>query len=160
MPGMRALGKEAVINGGGDNHRYNLSDMILIKENHLIFAGSNNLESFVNQTRERLLASDLPNREDIKIECEVEKFEQLKPVVKAGVDIIMLDNFSPEDTKKAVAEIKALSNGKVIKVESSGGINEKTILDYAKAGVDLISVGAITNKPSNIDLSMLIEPDD
>lgn len=167
MPGMRKLGKEAVQAGGGANHRFNLSDMVLIKENHLIFSSLNKgepedicLETFINQTRERLLSSKLPDKEQIKIECEVEKIEQLEPVTKAKVDVIMLDNFSPADVKKAIElvnEIKTQNNiDKKILIEASGGINENTIVDYAKAGVDLISVGAITNKPSNIDLSMLI----
>ncbi len=166
MPGMRELGKQAVIQGGGSNHRYNLSDMVLIKENHLIFAAKENLkddklclETFINKTREKLLSSEISK--DTKIECEVEKFEQLEPVVKAAVDVIMLDNFSPEDCKKAISEVKILIEkygiNKNIKIEASGGITLDSIESYAKAGVDLISVGSLTNKPSNIDLSMLLD---
>lgn len=152
LPGLRFLEKKAFQDGGGTNHRYNLSDMVLIKENHLIFQNSKSLSSAIEKAR-------LANPE-IKIECEISKEAELEEVIKAGVDIIMLDNFSPERIKSAIKlikEIKTTHNiDKEIKLEASGGINEFNISNYAKTGIDFISVGAVTTQVHNIDLSMLI----
>lgn len=162
-PGMRPLEKEAFIAGGGTNHRFNLSDMVLIKENHIAFCSQNKahgLERAIKEAKAKLLASEIEGREKIKIECEVSEESQLEDVIKAEVDTIMLDNFSPERISKALVQIEELKIkhgiSKDIKTEASGGINVTNIVDYAKTGVDFISTGSATTKSRNIDLSMLI----
>ncbi len=146
-PTMRVLEKYAVKTGGGTNHRFGLYDMIMLKDNHIDFAGG--ITQAITKVRKYLSERSL----DLKIEIEVRNFLELQEVLERGeVDRIMLDNFSVEDTKKAVEII----NHKY-EVESSGGINETTILDYAKTGVDYISVGSLTHKIDSIDLSLIAE---
>jgi nicotinate-nucleotide pyrophosphorylase (carboxylating) len=146
-PTMRVLEKYAVKTGGGTNHRFGLYDMIMLKDNHIDFAGG--ITQAINKVRKYLSERSL----NLKIEVEVRDFLELQEVLERGeIDRIMLDNFSVEDTKKAVEII----NHKY-EVESSGGINETTILDYAKTGVDYISVGSLTHKIDSIDLSLIAE---
>lgn len=142
-PGMRILEKQAVRIGGGMNHRIGLFDMILLKDNHIDFAGG--IENAINRCHEYLKEKNL----DLKIEIEVRSFEELDQVIShGGVNRIMLDNFSVEDTKKAVEII----NGRY-ETESSGGITYDTIRSYAECGVDFISVGALTHSVKCLDMS-------
>lgn len=142
-PGMRILEKQAVLIGGGMNHRIGLFDMILLKDNHIDFAGG--IENAINRCHEYLKKKNL----DLKIEIEVRSFDELDKVLShGGVDRIMLDNFSVEDTEKAVQII----NGRY-ETESSGGITYDTIRDYAECGVDFISVGALTHSVKGLDMS-------
>lgn len=142
-PGMRILEKQAVKIGGGMNHRIGLFDMILLKDNHIDFAGG--IANAINRCHEYLKEKNL----DLKIEIEVRDFDELQQVLdQGGVDRIMLDNFTPADTKKAVGIINHR-----YEVESSGGITYDTIHDYAEQGVDFISVGALTHSVKGLDLS-------
>jgi len=140
---MRILEKEAVKIGGGVNHRIGLFDMILLKDNHVDFAGG--IANAINRCHEYLKAKG----KGLKIEIEVRNFEELQQVLDmGGVDRIMLDNFSTEDTKKAVDII-----GGRFETESSGGITFETIRSYAECGVDFISVGALTHSVKGLDMS-------
>ena len=142
-PGLRLLEKEAVLIGGGVNHRIGLFDMILLKDNHVDFAGG--IENAIRGAQKYLKEKG----KDLKIEIEVRNFDELGQVMKTGgVDRIMLDNFTPENTLKAVKII----DGKY-EIESSGGITFDTMLDYAKCGVDFISVGALTHSVKSLDMS-------
>jgi len=142
-PGMRVLEKQAVKIGGGCNHRIGLFDMILLKDNHVDFAGG--IENAIDRCHAYLKEKNL----DLKIEIEVRNFDELNRVLaKGGVDRVMLDNFSVEDTRKAVE----LIDGR-IETESSGGITYETIRAYAEQGVDFISVGALTHSVKGLDLS-------
>ena len=142
-PGMRMLEKEAVKIGGGTNHRIGLFDMILLKDNHIDFAGG--IENAISRCHKYLEE----NGKDLKIEIEVRGMEELKKVLNfGGVDRIMLDNFTPEQTREAVTLI-----GGRYETESSGGITYDTIRDYAEAGVDFISVGALTHSVKGLDMS-------
>lgn len=142
-PGLRLLEKEAVKIGGGVNHRIGLYDMILLKDNHVDFAGG------IAQAIQRTKAYLKEKGKDLKIEIEVRNFDELAQVMaEGGVDRIMLDNFTPENTSKAV-EIIA---GKY-ETESSGGITFSTLKEYAECGVDYISVGALTHSVKSLDMS-------
>ncbi len=142
-PGMRMLEKQAVKIGGGMNHRIGLFDMILLKDNHVDFAGG--IANAINRCHEYLKEKRL----NLKIEIEVRNFDELRQAMECGgINRIMLDNFSVEDTKKAV-EIVA---GRY-ETESSGGITFDTIRDYAECGVDFISVGALTHSVKGLDMS-------
>ena len=142
-PGMRVLEKQAVKIGGGMNHRIGLFDMILLKDNHVDFAGG--IKNAITRCHEYLKA----NHKDLKIEIEVRNFDELNEVLQiGGVDRIMLDNFSVPDTRKAVEMI-----GGRFETESSGGITIETLRDYAECGVDFISVGALTHSVKCLDLS-------
>jgi len=142
-PGLRMLEKEAVKLGGGTNHRIGLFDMILLKDNHVDFAGG--IEQAITRTKEYLKAKG----KDLKIEIEVRNFDELQQVMDiGGVDRIMLDNFSVENTRKAVKII-----GGKYETESSGGITLETLRDYAECGVDFISVGALTHSIKSLDMS-------
>lgn len=143
-PLMRFLEKEAVRIGGGYNHRFGLYDMIMIKDNHVDFAGG--IEEAIRKTR--LFLNE--NKLDLKIEIEVRNNEELDRVLAhGGVHRIMLDNFSPERMEKAVLKI----NG-VFETEASGGITEENVLEYALTGVDFISSGALTHSVKSLDLSL------
>lgn len=143
-PGMRLLEKQAVKIGGGVNHRIGLFDMILLKDNHVDFAGG--IENAILRAKQYLK----DNNKDLKIEIEVRSLEELNEALRVGgVDRIMLDNFSTEKTKEAVQIV----NGKV-ELESSGGINFNTIREYALTGVDFISVGALTHSVMSLDMSL------
>ncbi len=141
-PGMRMLEKEAVKIGGGCNHRIGLFDMILIKDNHIDFAGG--IPQAVERAREYLKA----NSKDLKIEVEVRNTDEINQALKAGVDRIMLDNFTPERTKEAVKLIAGRAE-----IESSGGITLDTLREYGETGVDYISVGALTHSVKGLDMS-------
>ncbi|HTN69070.1 MAG TPA: carboxylating nicotinate-nucleotide diphosphorylase [Dysgonamonadaceae bacterium] len=144
-PGMRMLEKKAVRIGGGENHRIGLFDMILLKDNHVDFAGG--IENAIKGAQKYLENK----KKQLKIEIEVRNMDELNEVLRVGgVDRIMLDNFTPEKTKKAVG----LVNGR-IEVESSGGITLQTIRDYAITGVDYISVGALTHSVKGLDMSLI-----
>ena len=144
-PGMRILEKEAVKIGGGHNHRIGLFDMILIKDNHVDFAGG------IPQAVARAKEYCRQNNKNLRIEQEVRNEEEIQQAIDAGVDRIMLDNFTPERTAKAVAIIRAQAPG--IEIESSGGITFDTLRSYGEAGVDFISVGALTHSVKGLDLS-------
>ena len=142
-PGLRMIEKQAVKIGGGMNHRSGLFDMILLKDNHVDFAGG--IENAIDCCHAYLKEKGL----DLKIEIEVRNFDELDRVLKkGGVDRVMLDNFSVPDTKKAVDIINHR-----LEVESSGGITYDTIRDYAEQGVDFISVGALTHSVKGLDMS-------
>ncbi len=142
-PGMRMLEKEAVKIGGGTNHRIGLFDMILLKDNHVDFAGG--ITQAIDRCHDYLKRKGL----NLKIEIEVRSFDELQQVLDhGGVDRIMLDNFSVADTKKAVDIINHR-----YETESSGGITFDTIRDYAEQGVDFISVGALTHSVKGLDMS-------
>lgn len=142
-PGLRLLEKEAVRIGGGVNHRVGLYDMILLKDNHVDFAGG--IPNAINRAKEYLKEKG----KDLKIEIEVRNFDELAQVMEVGgVDRIMLDNFTPENTKKAVEMI-----GGKYETESSGGITFDTLRTYAACGVDYISVGALTHSVKSLDMS-------
>ncbi len=142
-PGMRMLEKQAVKIGGGVNHRIGLFDMILLKDNHVDFAGG--IKKAIEGAKKYLLDNDM----NLKIEIEVRNFDELNEVLEVGgVDRIMLDNFTPEDTKRAVEYV-----GGRVELESSGGITFETIRDYAECGVDYISVGALTHSVKSLDMS-------
>ena len=142
-PGMRMMEKEAVAAGGGKNHRIGLYDMILIKDNHIDFAGG--IENAINAARK--YCKD--NGKDLKIEVEVRSLDDIRRVLAVGgVDRIMFDNFTPELTREAVK----LVDGRY-ETESSGGITIENLRDYAEAGVDFISVGALTHSVKGLDMS-------
>ncbi|MGR7813637.1 carboxylating nicotinate-nucleotide diphosphorylase [Lacinutrix undariae] len=143
-PGIRALEKWAVKIGGGENHRFALYDMIMLKDNHIDFAGG--VTKAIEQTKQYLVNT---NR-NLKIIVEARDLNEIEEILKTdGVYRILIDNFNFEDTKKAVALI-----GDTCLTESSGGINENTIRDYALCGVDYISSGALTHSVYNMDLSL------
>ncbi len=141
-PGMRMLEKEAVKIGGGCNHRIGLFDMILIKDNHVDFAGG--ITQAVNAAKDYCKN----NGKDLKIEVEVRNTPEIEEALAAGVDRIMLDNFTPERTREAVK----LINGRT-EIESSGGITIDTLRQYGECGVDFISVGALTHSVKGLDMS-------
>ncbi|MFY9224495.1 MAG: carboxylating nicotinate-nucleotide diphosphorylase [Blastocatellia bacterium] len=147
MPGLRMIDKYAVLIGGGYNHRFGLDDGILIKDNHILLAGG--IETAIKRARER--AGHLH-----KIEVEVATFEQLNEAINFGADIIMLDNMKPAQVKEAVEIVRKSERGKYILLEASGGITLENVAEYAKAGVDLISIGAITHSAPAVDISFKI----
>ena len=142
-PGMRIMEKEAVKIGGGVNHRIGLFDMILLKDNHVDFAGG--IEQAITRAKEYCKAKG----KDLKIEIEVRTFDELQQVLDlGGVDRIMFDNFDTEATRKAVEMVAGR-----FETESSGGITFDTLRDYALCGVDFISVGALTHSVKGLDMS-------
>lgn len=142
-PGLRLLEKEAVKIGGGCNHRIGLFDMILLKDNHVDFAGG--IAQAITCAKDYCKA----NGKNLKIEIEVRNFDELDQVLAVGgVDRIMLDNFTPENTRKAVQLIAGR-----YETESSGGITFDTLRQYAECGVDYISVGALTHSVKSLDMS-------
>ncbi|MCI9607537.1 MAG: carboxylating nicotinate-nucleotide diphosphorylase [Muribaculaceae bacterium] len=141
-PGMRILEKEAVKTGGGANHRIGLHDMILIKDNHVDFAGG------IGKAVEAAKKYCKETGRDLKIEVEVRNTDEINQALAAGVDRIMLDNFTPERTREAVK----LINGRT-EIESSGGITLETLRAYGECGVDFISVGALTHSVKGLDMS-------
>lgn len=143
-PGMRLIDKYSVKTGGGENHRIGLFDMILIKDNHIDFAGG--IENAISKTKAYLEK----NHKKLKIEIEARSLDDVKKILTiGGIDRILLDNFSPAQTKEAVTII----NGQV-ETESSGNITIDNIRDYAECGVDYVSVGALTHQIKSLDLSL------
>ncbi|HBT46489.1 MAG TPA: carboxylating nicotinate-nucleotide diphosphorylase [Peptococcaceae bacterium] len=139
-PGLRCLDKYAVRVGGGTNHRFNLADAVLLKDNHLRAAGG--IRRAVEKVRRRVPLT-------AKIEVEVENLDQVAEALEAGVDLIMLDNMSLKDMSEAVAMIR----GRAL-VEASGGISLETVAGVAATGVDFISVGALTHSPAALDFTL------
>lgn len=139
-PGLRVVEKYAVKVGGGTNHRFNLADGILIKDNHIVAAGS--ITNAVRAAR-----ANAPHT--LKIEVEVETFDELNEALDAGADIIMLDNMSCEDMKKAVGIV----NGRAV-TEASGNMGDRNLREVADCGVDLISIGALTHSVRSLDISL------
>lgn len=143
-PGLRLLEKYSVVVGGGENHRHGLYDMVMLKDNHLDFAGG--IAPAIAKTKAYLAEKG----KALKIEVEARDLEEVKAILDAGgVDRIMLDNFTYADTREAVALI-----GDTCETESSGGITHETIREYAECGVDFISVGALTHSVHNLDMSL------
>ena len=141
-PGLRYFDKEAVKIGGGYKHRLSLNDMIMIKDNHLLL--SNSMEDIIKKAR----------RKHKRVEVEVENQNDSILAAKCGATIIMLDNFSPTQIKKTIASLERKKLRGKVQLEASGGINTKNIIAYAKTGVDMISVGSITNSVKGLDLSL------
>jgi len=141
-PGLRFFDKEAVMIGGGHKHRMSLNDMIMIKDNHLLV--SNSMEDIIKKAR----------KQHKHVEVEVESQRDAILATNSGATIIMLDNFSPEQIKKTITALQKKKLRNKVKLEASGGINSKNITAYAKTGVDMISVGSITNSVKGLDLSL------
>ena len=146
-PGLRYFDKKAVVVGGGGAHRMRLDETILIKDNHLALAGSP--EQCVRLAKKNAGSS-------MKIECEVQSSDEAIAAISAGADIVMLDNFTPRQAADAIRQITKLGLRKKAKIEISGGVNEKNIHQYARAGPDFISLGYITHSPRAADFSLEI----
>jgi nicotinate-nucleotide pyrophosphorylase (carboxylating) len=144
-PGLRLLEKYAVRVGGGRNHRIGLFDAVLIKDNHVEAAGG---------VRAALEAVDRHRAGDVFVQVEVDALEQLVEALDAGARAVLLDNFSPADTARAVAIVRARPDGSAVWVESSGGITLQNIRAYAEAGVNTVSVGALTHSAPSVDLAL------
>ncbi|MBO7541318.1 MAG: nicotinate-nucleotide diphosphorylase (carboxylating), partial [Bacteroidales bacterium] len=145
-PNLRIFEKYAVKTGGGENHRFGLYDMIMLKDNHIDFAGG--IEKAIAKTNDYLKAKG----KNLKIEIEVRNLDELNRVLAVGnVHRIMLDNFTPELLKEAVKII----DGRY-ETEASGGITAETLLQYAESGVDYISVGALTHHIKSLDISLVV----
>lgn len=152
-PGMRLLQKHAVAAGGGANHRIGLHDQVLIKDNHIALMppgpfGSGPAEA-VRRTRERLGGA-------VVVQVEIERLDDLEPVIRAGADLVLLDNMDPALVRQAVARRDACPapDGRRVELEASGGITMATLRAFAEAGADRISVGALTHSVPSLDLSM------
>ena len=143
-PGLRFFDKEAVKIGGGEKHRMTLDQMVMLKDNHLAVSGS--LSRLITKARKKYK----------KIEIEVENQEDALLAAASGATIIMLDNFTPREISKTVTNLKKVKLRNRVKLEASGGINAKNIQAFARTGVDMISVGEITNSVSAVDLSLEI----
>lgn len=143
-PGLRALERDAVVAGGGRNHRFSLSDAVLVKDNHLAVLVASGLS-----VTEALLDMKSRLSHTTHVEVEVDRLDQIEAVLAAGVDTIMLDNFSPDDLVAGVTQV----NGRAL-VEASGGVNLETVRRIAESGVDLISVGALTHSVRALDLGL------
>ena len=141
-PGLRYFDKEAVRIGGGYKHRLSLNDMIMIKDNHLLLC--NSMEDIIKKAR----------RKHKRVEVEVENQNDSILAAKCGATIVMLDNFSPTQIKKTIDSLERKKLRGKVQLEASGGINAKNITAYAKTGVDMISVGSITNSVKGLDLSL------
>ena len=141
-PGLRFFDKEAVVIGGGHKHRMSLNDMVMIKDNHLLI--SNSIENITKNAR----------KQHRDVEVEVENQRDAMIAASSGATIVMLDNFSPAQIKKTISALQKKKIRNKIKLEASGGINSKNIAAYAKTGVDMISVGSITNSVKSLDLSL------
>ena len=141
-PGLRFFDKEAIMIGGGHKHRMSLNDMVMIKDNHLLV--TNSMEGIIKNARKR----------HKHVEVEVENQRDAILAANSGATIVMLDNFSPVQIKKTITALQKKKLRNKVKLEASGGINSKNITAYAKTGVDMISVGSITNSVKGLDLSL------
>ena len=141
-PGLRFFDKEAIMIGGGHKHRMSLNDMVMIKDNHLLV--TNSMEGIIKNARKR----------HKHVEVEVENQRDAILATSSGATIVMLDNFSPVQIKKTITTLQKKKLRNKVKLEASGGINSKNITAYAKTGVDMISVGSITNSVKGLDLSL------
>jgi len=141
-PGLRFFDKEAIMIGGGHKHRMSLNDMVMIKDNHLLV--TNSMEGIIKNARKR----------HKHVEVEVENQRDAILAANSGATIVMLDNFSPVQIKKTITALQKKKLRNKVKLEASGGINSKNIAAYAKTGVDMISVGSITNSVKGLDLSL------
>jgi len=141
-PGLRFFDKEAIMIGGGHKHRMSLNDMVMIKDNHLLV--TNSMEDIIKSARKR----------HKHVEVEVENQRDAILATSSGATIVMLDNFSPVQIKKTITALQKKKLRNKVKLEASGGINSKNITAYAKTGVDMISVGSITNSVKGLDLSL------
>ena len=141
-PGLRFFDKEAIMIGGGHKHRMSLNDMVMIKDNHLLV--TNSMEGIIKNARKR----------HKHVEVEVENQRDAILAASSGATIVMLDNFSPVQIKKTITTLQKKKLRNKVKLEASGGINSKNITAYAKTGVDIISVGSITNSVKGLDLSL------
>ena len=141
-PGLRFFDKEAIMIGGGHKHRMSLNDMVMIKDNHLLV--TNSMEGIIKNARKR----------HKHVEVEVENQRDAILAASSGATIVMLDNFSPVQIKKTITTLQKKKLHNKVKLEASGGINSKNISAYAKTGVDIISVGSITNSVKGLDLSL------
>jgi len=141
-PGLRFFDKEAIMIGGGHKHRMSLNDMVMIKDNHLLV--TNSMEGIIKSARKR----------HKHVEVEVENQRDAILAASSGATIVMLDNFSPVQIKKTITALQKKKLRNKVKLEASGGINSKNIAAYAKTGVDMISVGSITNSVKGLDLSL------
>jgi nicotinate-nucleotide pyrophosphorylase (carboxylating) len=146
-PGLAYFDKKAVLIGGGDTHRVHLDDMILIKDNHIAVTGG--IKEAMRRVKERVSFSK-------RIEVEATNLEEALEAANAGADIIMLDNFSAKQAKKACFLLKETDSSKKILIEASGGINAENIVEYASAGVDIISLGEITQSPKALNINLEI----
>jgi len=146
-PGLEYFDKKAVLLGGGDPHRLHLDDMILIKDNHIAIVGS--IKRAIEIAKKKASFAK-------KIEIEVSSVKEAIEAAKAGADIIMLDNFTPKDIKKTIEKLKKERLRKRVLVEASGKINEENILEFASAGVDIISLGSLTHSVKALDISLEI----
>ncbi|HET7147077.1 MAG TPA: carboxylating nicotinate-nucleotide diphosphorylase [Candidatus Nitrosopolaris sp.] len=146
-PGLRSFDKKAVSLGGGVTHRTKLDDMVLIKDNHLVLTDS--IEQSISRAREKINGCLL-------LECEVKNLAEMVSAVRAGSDIVMLDNFSPRQAKAAITQIRKMGVRKKVKVEISGRIDAHNIANYAKLQPDIISLGYLTHSPKAIDYSLEI----
>lgn len=146
-PGLLYFDKKAVETGGGDTHRLHLDDMILIKDNHLLVAGG--IEEAVRKAKKNASFSK-------KIEVEVTRAEDVLRAVKAGADIVMLDNFSPAQIRRAIELMKRDKSFRKVLLEASGGITSKNMIDYASTGVDLVSLGELTQSSRALNMSLEI----
>jgi len=141
-PGLRFFDKEAIMIGGGHKHRMSLNDMVMIKDNHLLI--TNSMEGIIKSARKR----------HKHVEVEVENQRDAILAASSGATIVMLDNFSPVQIKKTITTLQKKKLRNKVKLEASGGINSKNISAYTKTGVDIISVGSITNSVKGLDLSL------
>ena len=141
-PGLRFFDKEAIMIGGGHKHRMSLNDMVMIKDNHLLV--SNSMEDIIKKAR----------KQHKHVEVEVESQRDAILAANSGATIVMLDNFSPEQIKKTITALQKKKLRNKVKLEASGRINSKNITAFAKTGVDMISVGSITNSVKGLDLSL------
>lgn len=146
-PGLMYFDKKAVLIGGGDTHRLHLDDMILIKDNHITLAGS--IDKAISKARQKASFSK-------KIEIEVANAEDALKAAKGGADIIMLDNFSPDQARKACALLRKAEGQKRILIEASGGITAESVMRYASTGVDVVSLGEITESAKALNISLEI----
>ncbi len=147
-PGFRLLEKKAIALGGGDPHRLDLQDMVLIKNNHIALAGS--IKKAVSLAKKRVSFSK-------KIEIEVSSMQDAIEAARAGADVIMLDNMRPAEIRNVVNELKKFGLRNVL-IEASGGVNFDNLAEYAKTGVDIVSMGLLTHSAKGLDFSMRIKP--